>query len=318
MSGDDSDVMTEEKSGKAKGKSHGLGRGLSALLGAEAEDYSSLDKVRDAKDAPIELLRPSRFQPRHHFDDEKLDELVDSIREKGVLQPIIVRRLADDPGQYEIIAGERRWRAAQKAKLHKVPIVLRDFSDAEALEVAIIENVQRADLTPTEEALGYGRLMEEFGYTQEQLGQLVGKSRSHVANMLRLLSLPEEVQSMLANGDLGMGHARALINADNPLALARKIVQDNLSVRDVEDLARGGRVKQLRPRQSKSSQPKSGQVSSAPADKDPDTLALEHDLSQTIGLKVSLQDHGDGRGTIKIDYKTLDQLDDICRRLCHN
>ncbi len=309
MSGDNSDVMTpekmQEKETKTKARTHGLGRGLSALLGADADDYASLDKVRDTKDVPIELLRPNRFQPRSTFDGDKLDELVESVREKGILQPILVRRMENDPGQYEIIAGERRWRAAQKAKLHKVPVVVKELSDGEALEVAIIENVQRADLSPVEEARGYHRLMEDFGHTQEQLGQLVGKSRSHVANMLRLLHLPEQVQEMLGDGRLTMGHARALINADDPLALAHKIVQDNLNVRAVEDLARAGRAKQSRPRNPKGSK-----------EKDPDTVALEHDLSQTIGLKVTLTDHGEGKGVVKIDYQTLDQLDDICRRLC--
>lgn len=308
MREDDGDVMTEEKPAKAKAKTktHGLGRGLSALLGEEAEDYASLDKVRDTKDVPVELLRPNRFQPRSYFDDEKLDELVESIREKGILQPIVVRRYPGDPGQYEIIAGERRWRAAQRARLHKVPVVLKEFSDAEALEVAIIENIQRADLSAVEEARGFERLMEEFGHTQEQLGQIVGKSRSHVANMLRLLALPVSVQDMLADGQISMGHARALIGAPDPEALARKIVSDNLTVRDVEDMARGERVKQSRPRKGKAS-----------ADgKDPDILALERDLTQTTGLKVSLSDNGQGRGSVRIEYRDLDQLDELCRRLC--
>ncbi|RMF08121.1 MAG: ParB/RepB/Spo0J family partition protein [Alphaproteobacteria bacterium] len=299
--------MTEDKATRAKAKPHGLGRGLSALLGAEAEDYASLDKVRDTKAVPIELLRPSRYQPRQVFDTERLDELVESIREKGILQPILVRRLTEDPGQYEIIAGERRWRAAQKAKLHKVPVVVKEFSDAEALEVAIIENVQRADLSPIEEARGYSRLIEEFGHTQEQVGQLVGKSRSHVANMLRLLGLPEAVQDMLASGQLTMGHARTLINAEDPLALAKKIVEDNLNVRAAEDLARSGRAKRTRPRAASPTQAK-----------DPDTLALEKDLSQTIGLKVTLNDQGGGKGSLRIEYQTLEQLDEICRRLCQN
>lgn len=300
-------METKESTGKSA-KPQGLGRGLSALLGSDAGDYAALDKVRAAKDVPIELLRPNRYQPRHHFDAEALDELVESIREKGILQPILVRRLADGPDQYEIIAGERRWRAAQRAKLHKVPVVIKDMTDGEALEVALIENVQRADLTPLEEARGYERLMQEFNHTQEQLGQIVGKSRSHVANMLRLLTLPKDVQDMLGDGRLTMGHARALITAEDPSALARKIVQDNLNVRDAETLAR--RTKPRAP------QTKSAAGSGGFRPKDADALALEEDLSNSLGLKVQVNDRGDGSGEVKILYGTLEQLDEVCRRLC--
>lgn len=303
------DVMTEKDARKSR--SLGLGRGLSALLGSEAEDYATLDKVRSSKDVPIELLRPNRYQPRHHFAEENLEELVDSIREKGILQPILVRRLVDEPDQYEIIAGERRWRAAQRAKLHRVPVVIRDFTDGEALEVAIIENVQRADLSPIEEALGYERLMREFGHTQEQVSQLVGKSRSHVANLLRLLTLPPPVQEMLADGRLTMGHARALVNADDPVTLARQILDQQLNVRAAEDL-----VRTARPGPAKTAaapKPRGGRG----GDKDPDTLALERDLSEATGLRVTIDDNGNGAGgQLVIDYKTLDQLDEICRRLC--
>ncbi|MBT5947984.1 MAG: ParB/RepB/Spo0J family partition protein, partial [Nitrospinaceae bacterium] len=206
--------MTEET------KQRGLGRGLSALLGDEGEDYAALDRVRGAKDVPVEQLRPNKYQPRRYFDEQKAAELVDSVREKGVLEPLLVRRIDDDPTSYEIIAGERRWRAAQKAQLHQVPVVIKEISDAEALEISIIENVQREDLTALDEAEGYQRLIAEFSYTQEQTGRLVGKSRSHIANMLRLLTLPNGVKAYLADGRLSAGHARALINADNPEKLA--------------------------------------------------------------------------------------------------
>lgn len=296
--------MESKDSGKSA-KPHGLGRGLSALMGSDVGDYAATDKARTPRELPIELLRPNRYQPRHHFGAEALDELVDSIREKGILQPILVRRAGDGPDQYEIIAGERRWRAAQKAKLHKVPVVIKDMTDGEALEVAIIENIQRADLTPAEEARGYDQLMQEFGHTQEQLSQIVGKSRSHVTNMLRLLTLPKDVQEMLSDGRLSMGHARALVTAEDPSALAAKIVQDNLSVRSTETLAR-----QVKPKTAR----KGG--GRPAARKDADTLALEEDLSGSIGLRVQVNDRGDGSGEVKIVYSTLEQLDEICRRLC--
>ncbi len=301
--------MTDNKDASRKAaRPMGLGRGLSALLGSDAEDYASLDKARGSgKDVPIEMLRPNRYQPRHHFDPEKLVELIDSIKEKGIIQPILVRRIDNEPDHYEIIAGERRWRAAQQAKLHRVPVVIRDLNDAEALEVAIIENVQRADLSPIEEALGYERLMREFGHTQEQISQLVGKSRSHVANLLRLLTLPPPVQEMLADGRLSMGHARALVNADDPVALANRIIKDQLNVRAAEDLARSTKTSQ-KPKLPKPKSATNGR-------KDPDILALERDLSQAVGLSVTIDHVGDG-GALRVDYKTLDQLDDLCRRLC--
>lgn len=301
-----------DKDAARKGRPLGLGRGLSALLGSEAEDYSALDKLRSTKDVPIELLRPNRYQPRHHFAEDHLEELVDSIREKGILQPILVRRLVDEPDQYEIIAGERRWRAAQRAKLHRVPVVIRDFTDGEALEVAIIENVQRADLSPIEEALGYERLMREFGHTQEQVSQLVGKSRSHVANLLRLLTLPPPVQEMLADGRLTMGHARALIGAEDPMTLARQILDQQLNVRAAEDLVRVAKA-------VSGKTPAVKNQNSRAKDKDPDTLALERDLSAATGLKVVINDLGDGAGgQLILDYKTLEQLDELCRRLCQS
>lgn len=297
-----------EKDAARKIRPSGLGRGLSALLGSDAEDYAALDKTRSSKEVPIELLRPNRYQPRHNFVEENLEELVDSIREKGILSPILVRRVPDEPDQYEIIAGERRWRAAQRAKLHRVPVIIRDFTDGEALEVAIIENVQRADLSPIEESLGYERLMREFGHTQEQVSQLVGKSRSHVANLLRLLTLPPPVQEMLGDGRLTMGHARALINSDDPVSLARQILDQKLNVRAAEDL--------VRVTKAMSGKPSSTKPRKAVTDKDPDTLALEQDLSEATGLRVKIDDRGDNGGQLVVDYQTLDQLDEICRRLC--
>ena len=280
-------------------KKRGLGRGLSALLGDENEDYAALDRVRGAKDVPVEQLRPNKYQPRRYFDEQKAAELVNSIREKGVLEPLLVRRIEDDPTSYEIIAGERRWRAAQKAQLHQVPVVIKEINDAEALEISLIENIQREDLTPLDEAEGYQRLLDEFDYTQEATGRLVGKSRSHVANMLRLLTLPNSVKAYLADGRLSAGHARALVTADDPEKLAHRIVDQSLNVRDAEKLTKKPRVK------------------AAPDPKDPDTLALENDISTALGLKVAIQFLGEKKGgEVKISYGTLEQLDEICRRLC--
>jgi ParB family chromosome partitioning protein len=277
----------------------GLGRGLSALFADEQEDAAAVERLRPVRTLPVEQLRPGKFQPRRNFDPEEMRPLVDSVREKGVLQPLLVRRLEGD--EYEIIAGERRWRAAQAAKLHEVPVVVRECDDREALEVALVENVQRQDLTPLEEAEGYKRLIEEFGHTQEDLAQAVGKSRSHIANMLRLLGLPDDVKQLLESGALSAGHARALIGAENPIALAKQIVEKGLNVRDAETLA--GEAKG-----------KSKGASRAANGKDADTKALEHDLSQMLGLKVTLDVHGQG-GTIAIHYRTLEQLDDVLRRL---
>ena len=280
-------------------KRRGLGRGLSALLGDEGEDYAALDRVRGAKDVPVEKLRPNKYQPRRFFDDQKAVELVNSIREKGVLEPLLVRRVEGDPTCYEIIAGERRWRAAQAAKLHQVPVVIKEIDDAEALEISLVENIQREDLTPLDEAEGYHRLSEEFGYTQEQTGRLVGKSRSHVANMRRLLMLPDIVKTYLADGRLSAGHARALVTADDPTKLAHRIVDQSLNVRDAEKLTKKPRTKVK------------------PTRKDPDTLALERDISSTLGLQVDIKFLGEQEGgLVKISYTTLEQLDEICRRLC--
>lgn len=278
-----------------------LGRGLSALLGEADPDFAPQDPVRGLKTVPIEFLKPSAFQPRRRFDEEELANLSASIREKGILQPIIVRPDRQRPNGYEIVAGERRWRAAQRAQLHEVPIVVKDLDDGEMLEVAIIENVQRADLNPVEEAQGYQTLMDKFGHTQEALSKLIAKSRSHVANTLRLLALPETVRGMLMDGRLSAGHGRALVATDDPEALADKILALQLSVRDTEAL--------VREKSGKPSPPK------AAAPKDADTRALEDDLSNALGLRTTITDRGAKGGEVKIAYSNLEQLDEICRRL---
>ncbi len=318
---DPSDVENPEENQQDSEKRTNLGRGLAALFGDENEDYASLDKVRSTKEVPIEHLHPNRFQPRQYFDDEALASLTDSIRENGVLQPIIVRRHPDRASEYEIIAGERRWRASQKALLHEVPVVIREFTDSQALEVAIVENVQRQDLSPLEEAEGYRRLMDEFSHTQEDLGRVVGKSRSHIANTLRLLTLPDEVKSFLEAGHLSAGHARALIGADNPASLAKRIFADGLSVRETERLIKKAKSGEGdgadRPAGKASAKAAGGEgVESRPVpfEKDADTIALERDLSNMLGLEVAIEFYGKG-GSLTIRYETLEQLDDVLHRL---
>ncbi|MFQ6018519.1 MAG: ParB/RepB/Spo0J family partition protein [Kiloniellaceae bacterium] len=289
-----------------------LGRGLAALFGEESEDYSSLDKVRAAKTVPIERLHPNPLQPRQNFAETALGALADSIAANGLLQPLLVRRHPERPSEFEIVAGERRWRAAQIAKLHELPVVIRELSDLQALELGLVENMQRQDLTPLEEAEGYHRLIEDFGHTQEDLARAVGKSRSHIANTLRLLGLPEGVRAMLARGELSAGHARAVIGAEEPEALARQIVARGLSVRQAERLvgrAKGG------PGGRPAGKAAAGRAEGAGAkDKDPDTLALERDLTAFLGLKVTIEFYGEG-GSLTLHYRSLEQLDDILRRL---
>lgn len=299
-------MIDDTKQGGARRAS--LGRGLSALFGEATEDYSALDKVRQSKQVPIEFVHPGKYQPRRKFDDEAIQGLVESIRDKGILQPLLVRRDGEDANSYELIAGERRWRAAQIAGLHEVPVIIRDLSDREALEIALIENIQRQDLTPLEEAEGYRRLMEEFEHTQEDLARAVGKSRSHVANMMRLLALPEPVKSMVQDGALTAGHARALLTAPDPAAVAREVVTRGLNVRQTEDLMRGDQPK------AKKGKAAAGAAGSAPAMKDVDLINLEEEISARIGLKVAINPQGQ-RGTITIHYQTLDQLDDVLHRL---
>ncbi|WP_448205294.1 ParB/RepB/Spo0J family partition protein [Azospirillum sp. sgz302134] len=297
--------MEETKRTDGGARRASLGRGLSALFGEAEEDYSALDKVRQSKQLPIEFIHPGKYQPRRNFDDEALQGLVESIRDKGILQPLLVRRDPDSTTTYELIAGERRWRAAQIAGLHEVPVVIRDLSDREALEIALIENIQRQDLTPLEEAEGYKRLMEEFEHTQEDLARAVGKSRSHVANMMRLLALPDPVKGMVQEGALTAGHARALLTAPDPVSVAREVVKRGLNVRQTEDLMRGGAPAAKKPSRSPAADPTL---------KDVDLVNLEEEISARIGLKVAISPQGKG-GTISIHYQTLDQLDDVLRRL---
>jgi len=282
-------------------KPNRLGRGLAALIGdAAAIDAPRVVEPHGLKRLPVEFIVANKRNPRRDFDPDLLAELANSIREKGVMQPLLVRPSGRDPDIYELIAGERRWRAAQAAGLHEVPVIIREVDDREALELAIIENVQRADLNSIDEAQGYGELMNQFGYTQNDLAQVIGKSRSHVANTLRLLRLPEDVQQMLASGELTAGHARTLITAQDPSALARRIVNGGLSVRQAEAL----------------NQQRSDRTSTAKQaiPKDADTLALEKELSDILGMHVIVQSKGES-GRVEIRYKTLEQLDHVCNRL---
>ncbi|GAA6180731.1 ParB/RepB/Spo0J family partition protein [Shimia sp. NS0008-38b] len=289
-----------------KKKQRGLGRGLSALMADVTEDNTRQENETPRRAdlvVPIERIEPNPDQPRRDFTPEQLEDLSNSIREKGVIQPLIVRRKGAD--RYEIVAGERRWRASQMATLHELPVIVRDYDDTEVLEIAIIENIQRADLNPVEEAMGYRQLMQKFGHTQEKVSEALGKSRSHIANLMRLLNLPDDVQVMLREGHLSAGHARALITSDNASELARKVVKDGMSVRQTEKLAKktGSLVEQ-----TKKSRPKTH--------KDADTVALEGDLSANLGMKVAV-DHVSGgeNGKITITYQSLDELDELCRIL---
>ena len=285
-------------------KRQGLGRGLSALLGGDSEDYASLDRARSSREVPIEALQSNPYQPRRRFDSEDLNSLVASVKEKGILQPILVRRIDGAEGaaeHFEIVAGERRWRAAQQAQLHRVPVVIKDLDDTETLEVALVENLQRQDLSPLEEAQGYSRLMEEFGHTQERLAQVIGKSRSHLANMLRLMALPDEVKAMLDDGRLTAGHGRAILGLKNPVAVARRIVMQGLSVRDSERIAQGSTGKSPRQKTVKNA----------------DTVSLEKDISESLGMLIDIRHRGERGGEVKVAYKTLEQLDEVCRRLAH-
>src|SRR6202521_1386358 len=280
-----------------------LGRGLAALMGDVGEENSALERTRGRRRVPTEFVRPNPRNPRRHYAEAELAELSNSIKEKGILQPILVRGVAGAVDAYEIIAGERRWRAAQRAGLHEVPILLLEVGDREALEIAIVENVQRADLNPLEEAMGYGALINQFDYKQTDLARVVGKSRSHVANTLRLLGLPDSVKRHLAEGRLSAGHARALLAHGDPEALAKAIIDKGLSVREAELLAQAraetrGRAPKRRPRLAKSA----------------DIRALEKRLSDVLGLVVEINQKATA-GEMRIRYKTLEQLDGLCRRL---
>lgn len=291
-----------------KKPNRGLGRGLSALMADVQPEPNQTDDTPRKPDmfVPIEKVKANADQPRRTFEDSALNELATSIKDKGIIQPLIVRPHPKTAGDYEIVAGERRWRAAQIAQLHEVPVLVREYSDTESLEVAIIENIQRADLNPVEEATGYRELLDKFGHTQEKLADAMGKSRSHIANMMRLLNLPPEVQTFMREGKLSAGAARALVTAADPVALAKKAVNAGMSVREIERMAKA------------QANPQKPTVSSASskAEKDADTIALENDLSATLGMKVFI-DHKEGSesGTLKIQYKSLELLDDLCRKL---
>ena len=280
-----------------------LGRGLAALIGDVGDETKSTDRARSQKRVPVEYLKPNPRNPRKTFSDAELDELAESVRERGIIQPIVVRPLRGAADGYEIIAGERRWRAAQRAGLHDVPVVSVEASDSESLEIAIVENVQRADLNPIEEATGYQSLADEFGYSQDEIAKIVGKSRSHVANTLRLLKLSDTVKAYIHNGKLTAGHARMLIGQPNADELAEDIVARGLNVRQVEAIARQSgkeQAKELKPKRR--------------TGKDADTVALEKRLSDVLGLQVSV-DHRDGWGILQIHYRNLEQLDEVLRKL---
>ena len=284
-----------------------LGRGLAALIGDDAiEEAVVPDTSKSYRQLPVEYLTPNPDNPRKALDTEDIQDLANSIREKGVLQPIVVRPADGASDRFEIVAGERRWRAAQKASLHAVPVIVKDFSDGEALEIAIVENVQRADLNPLEEADGYGQLIAKFNYTQEQLSKVIGKSRSHIANTLRLGNLPPKVLDHLRSGALTAGHARALLSSGVPAEeLAGRIIGEGLSVRDAErlakDAARNGSARK--------------KCKAIPASRDADIIALEKSLTDALGLRVSVSHKGNTGGELRIMYKTLEQLDEVCRRL---
>lgn len=284
--------------------SRGLGRGLSALLG-DPQTEKDINPKSGARSVAIDLLSANPFQPRRFFDETDLRELTESIRANGILQPIVVRPDPKFDGRFQIVAGERRWRSAQRAGLHEVPVVVRTFTDDQSLEVAIVENVQRAGLNSIEEALGYQALIDRFHYTQDKLAENVGKSRSHIANTLRLLALPPEVRAMVEDGKLSAGHARALVTAADPIALAREAVAKGLSVREMEALARSVQT----------APPKGGRKAATP--KDIDTVRIEKDMTAALRCKVSIDSDGPDKesGKLTIYFKDADIFDDLLRRL---
>jgi len=278
-----------------------LGRGLAALIGDMQDESGETESSPGERNVLTAFLKRNPRNPRRDFKDEDLSELADSIRQRGIVQPIIVRKDPQEPDHFEIIAGERRWRAAQMAGLHEVPVVVRDMDDKEALEVALVENVQRADLNPLEESLGYEQLMSEFKYTQNALAEVIGKSRSHIANMLRLLKLPESVRAMLRAGELTAGHAKILVGHDDPEKVATFIVERDMSVREAEALVR------------RLAAP--AKAAPAKAGKDADTLALEKTLRDALGYDVTINHKPAGAGDLRIRYRSLEQLDHLCRLL---
>lgn len=300
-------------------KNRGLGRGLNALFEDDEDTLPASGEVVETEvsgggrrrlSVSVGQIAPHLNQPRQHFDEAALEELSASIREYGILQPIIVRALSEGKdARYEIIAGERRWRAAQRVQLHEVPVVILDAGEEEAYKIALIENLQREDLDPLDEAHGYEHMMASFGYTQEKVAEAVGKSRPHVANMLRLLSLPIGVQAFVRSGDLTAGHARAIAASDDPMALAHQIMQGSMSVRQAEALANERAGKKPA---GKGAAPKIGGKAT---NKDPDTLALEADLTASLGMSVSIDSPDGKKGTLSISFRDLDQLDEILQRL---
>ena len=280
-----------------------LGRGLAALLGDATDDSAAADRRGNPRKTPVEFLRPNPRNPRKSFEETDLDELAASIKERGIIQPVLVRAIPRVADAYEIIAGERRWRAAQRAGLHEIPIVILEAGDREALEIAIVENVQRADLNALEEAAGYAQLAADYGYSHADIARIIGKSRSHIANTLRLTGLPDHARALLATGKLSPGHARALLALANPDAVADRIVAQGLTVRDVERLG-----------QNEADKPLKSQVK-APAKVDPDTRALEEKLGVALGARVTIRHSGES-GEIRVKFSNFEQLDDFCRRLC--
>ena len=312
------DKQEETGASPARKRPSGLGRGLNALFGDVAAEAPVLASAGSAAKAaptvsgdavqhvPLGAIRPLPGQPRRHFDENAIAELADSIGLRGLLQPIIVRRAPDGDG-YQLVAGERRWRAAQRAGLHQIPALVRELDDAATYEIALVENIQRQDLNAIEEAGAYRRLIDDFGHNQEALAKLVGKSRSHVANLMRLLDLPAPVQALVGDGSLAMGHARALIGAADAEAIARRVVKEGLSVRTVEALVRedkgGGRKAPLEYK------------SMDGVGRDPDIVAVERHLSELLGIGVAIQYAGGGKGNLTLKFASLDQLDMICQRL---
>jgi ParB family transcriptional regulator, chromosome partitioning protein len=284
-----------------------LGRGLASLIGDVGGEAAHVERPRNQRKVPIEFLKPNPRNPRRTFSEAELGELAASIKEHGVIQPIAVRPVKGSHDRYEIIAGERRWRASQAAGLHEVPIVPLDVSDSDALELAIIENVQREDLNPLEEAQGYHALADEFKRSQEDIAKIVGKSRSHVANMMRLTKLPAEVQGFIAAGQLSAGHARALINLPDPLSAAKRIVKEGLNVRQTEALAHDEGLPERKPQKTRAG-------TAVKEKKDADTVALEKRVSDALGLNVVIS-HRDPGGSVQISYHNLEQLDEVMRRL---
>src|SRR5215469_4007335 len=286
-----------------------LGRGLASLIGDVGREAVHVERPRGQRKVPIEFLKPNPRNPRRSFSDAELAELANSIKQHGVIQPIVARPVRGAQDRYEIIAGERRWRAAQAAGLHEVPVVPLDVSDSDALEIAIIENVQREDLNPMEESQGYHALASVFKHSQEDIAKIVGKSRSHVANMMRLTKLPPEVQAYIAAGRLSAGHARALINVPDPLTAAKQIVEQGLNVRQTEALAHEEGVPERKPQKAR--------AAGGGKTKDADTVALEKRVSDALGLNVSVN-HRDPGGSVQISYRNLEQLDEVMRRLARS